>query len=212
MSLGKKLNTQVNRVFFKVLSSWSFFLKVNSCGSWNPTWRTKCGAVLAYRYMGEFLLFSYPYMELWRSSLMFRSFVYRYTRTQPKMSYHSYFPASKICQKDSPHQNVFKLTFSQRSFYVFRKDRQCKFIFLLSPSLDLINIISVRALEVMKVAGQTLQRSWRTTLADGSYLQPWMKEILEQSVILFNPFMFCFYLEQKYPVHYEWRITSLCLT
>ena len=23
-------------------------------------------------------------MELWRSSLMFRSFVYRYTRTQPK--------------------------------------------------------------------------------------------------------------------------------
>ena len=50
---------------------------------------------------------------------------------------------SKICQKDSPHQNVFKLTLSQKSFYVFRKDRQCKFIFLLSPSLDLINIISV---------------------------------------------------------------------
>ena len=53
---------------------------------------------------------------------------------------------SKICQKDSPHQNVFKLTLGQKSFYVFRKDRQCKFIFLLSPSLDLINIISVRAL------------------------------------------------------------------
>ena len=48
---------------------------------------------------------------------------------------------SKICQKDSPHQNVFKLTLSQMSFYVFRKHRQCKFIFLLSPSLDLINII-----------------------------------------------------------------------
>ena len=47
---------------------------------------------------------------------------------------------SKICQKDSPHQNVFKLTLSQKSFYVFRKDRQCKFIFLLSPSLDLINM------------------------------------------------------------------------
>ena len=31
---------------------------------------------------------------------------------------------SKICQKDSPHQNVFKLTLSQKSFYVFRKDRQ----------------------------------------------------------------------------------------
>ena len=42
------------------------------------------GAVLVYRYTGEFLLFSYPYMELWRSSSMFRSFVYRYTRTQPK--------------------------------------------------------------------------------------------------------------------------------
>ena len=41
------------------------------------------GAVLVYRYTGEFLLFSYPYMELRRSSLMFRSFVYRYTRTQP---------------------------------------------------------------------------------------------------------------------------------
>ena len=66
---------------------------------------------------------------------------------------------SKIFQKDSPHQNVFKLTLSQKSFYVFRKDRQCKFIFLLSPSLDLLNIISVRALEAMKVAGETLQRS-----------------------------------------------------
>ena len=44
----------------------------------------KMGAVLVYRYTGDFLLFSYPYMELWFSSLMFRSFVYRYTRTQPK--------------------------------------------------------------------------------------------------------------------------------
>ena len=26
---------------------------------------------------------------------------------------------SKICQKDSPHQNVFKLTLSRKSFYVF---------------------------------------------------------------------------------------------
>ena len=66
---------------------------------------------------------------------------------------------SKICQKDSPQLNVFKLTLSQKSFYVFRKDRQCKFIFLLSPSLDLINTISVRALEAMKVADETLQRS-----------------------------------------------------
>ena len=79
---------------------------------------------------------------------------------------------SKICQKDSHHHNVFKLTLSQKSFYVFRKDRECKFIFLLSPSLDLINIISVRALEAMKVAGETLQRSRRTSPAAGSYLQP----------------------------------------
>ena len=42
-----------------------------------------------YRYTGEFLLFSYPYMELWRSSLMFRSFVYQYTRTQPSFAYQS---------------------------------------------------------------------------------------------------------------------------
>ena len=80
-------------------------------------------------------------------------------------SYHLYF------QKDSPHLNVFKLTLSQKSFYVFRKDRQCKFIFLLSPSLDLINIISV--LEAMRVASETLQRSRRTSPAAGSYLQPW---------------------------------------
>ena len=79
---------------------------------------------------------------------------------------------SKICQKDSPHQNVFKLTLSQKSFYVFRKDRQCKFIFLLSPSLDVINIISVRALKAMEVASETLQRSRHTLLAVGSYLQP----------------------------------------
>ena len=77
---------------------------------------------------------------------------------------------SKICQKDSPHQNVFKQTLSQKSFNVFRKDRQCKFIFLLSPSLDLINIISVWALEAMKVAGETLQRNWPTSPAAGCYL------------------------------------------
>ena len=81
---------------------------------------------------------------------------------------------SKICQKDSPHQNVFKQTLSQKSFYVFRKDRQCKFIFLLSPSLDLINIISVQALEAMKVAGKTLQRSQCTLPVASSYLQPWL--------------------------------------
>ena len=84
---------------------------------------------------------------------------------------------SKICQKDSPHQNVFKLTLSQKTSYVFRKDRQCKFIFLWSPSLDLINIIFVRALEAMKVAGETLQRNRRTSPAAGSYLQPWSKEM-----------------------------------
>ena len=83
-----------------------------------------------------------------------------------KTSYCSHFPChhSKICQKDSPHQSIFKLTLSQKSFYVFRKDRQCKFIFLLSPSLDLINIISVWAFEAMKVAGKTLP-------AADSYLQ-----------------------------------------
>ena len=79
---------------------------------------------------------------------------------------------SKICQKDSPHQNIFKLTLSQKSFYVFRKDRQSKFIFLLSPSLDLINVISVWALEAMEVAGEALQRSQHTSPAAGSYLQP----------------------------------------
>ena len=90
---------------------------------------------------------------------------------------------SKICQKDSPHQNVFKLTLGQKSFYVFRKDRQCKFIFLLSPSLDLINIISVRALEVMKVAGETLQKSRRTSPAAGSYLQLCLPPTCNKSIL-----------------------------
>ena len=83
-----------------------------------------------------------------------------------KTSYCSHFPChhSKICQKDSPHQSIFKLTLSQKSFYAFRKDRQCQFIFLLSPSLDLINIISIWAFEAMKVAGETL-------LAADSYLK-----------------------------------------
>ena len=105
---------------------------------------------------------------------------------------------SKICQKDSPHQNVFKLTLSQKSFYVFRKDRQCKFIFLLSPSLDLINIISVRALEAMKVAGETLQRSRRTSPAAGSYLQPWdygVKKSLEK--LKKNQFVFKIVIRNK---------------
>ena len=91
-------------------------------------------------------------------------------------SYHLYF------QKDSPHQNVFKLTLSQKSFYVLRKDRQCKFIFLLSPSLDLINIISV--LEAMRVASETLQRSRRTLPAAGSYLQPCLLNIVKPHIIL----------------------------
>ena len=105
---------------------------------------------------------------------------------------------SKICQKDSPHQNVFKLTLTQKSFYVFRKDRQCKFIFLLSPSLDLINIISVRALEAMKVAGETLQRSRRTSPAAGSYLQPWdygVKKSLEK--LKKNQFVFKIVIRNK---------------
>ena len=103
----KLVQLKICRVFFKVLSSQSFFK-----GKW-----------------------------LWVSK----------SNMADKMSYCSYFPArgSKICQKDSPHQNVFKLTLSQKSFFVFRKDRQCKFKSLLSPNLDLINIISVRALKAL---------------------------------------------------------------
>ena len=92
------------------------------------------------------------------------------------MSYCLYFPATtaRFVKKTVPIRMFFKPTLSQKSFYVFRKDRQCKFIFLLSPSLDLINIISVRALEAMKVAGETLQRSQCTLPAARSYLQPWV--------------------------------------
>ena len=90
------------------------------------------------------------------------------------MSYCSYFPATtaRFVKKTVPIRMFFKLTLSQKSFYVFRKDRQCKFIFLLSPSLDLINIISVQALKAMKVASETLQRSRCNSPAAGSYLQP----------------------------------------
>ena len=81
-----------------------------------------------------------------------------------KTSYHSYFSATAA--------RFVKKTVLRSLFYIFRKDRQCKFIFLLSPSLDVINIISVRALEAMEVASETLQRSRCTLLAVGSYLQP----------------------------------------
>ena len=65
------------------------------------------GAVLVYRYTGEFLLFSCPYMELWRSSLMFRSFVYRYTRTQLKFksSCNKLTRYQLICPKQQKNNN-----------------------------------------------------------------------------------------------------------
>ena len=71
----------------------------------------------------------------------------------------TFLPPQQDLSKTVPIRMFFKLILSQKSFYVFRKDRQCKFIFLLSPSLDLINIISVQALKAMKVASETLQRS-----------------------------------------------------
>ena len=62
---------------------------------------TVLGAVLVYRYTGEFLLFSHPYMELWRSLLKFRSFVYRYTRTQPYPDT-CYTTSLNICCREHP--------------------------------------------------------------------------------------------------------------
>ena len=68
----------------KVCIVWmSTFALRSNCGSNFPPAQHQIGAVLVYQYKVEFLFLSYPYMELWRSSLMFRSFVYRYTRTQP---------------------------------------------------------------------------------------------------------------------------------
>ena len=118
------------------------------------------GFSLRFQVAGAFLKANgkrYSYLEIQYGGQNVISFV---------LSCHS----SKICQKDRPHQNVFKLTLNQKSFYVFRKDRQHKYFFFLSPSLDLINI-SVPALEAVKVAGETLQRSWRTSPAAGFYLQ-----------------------------------------
>ena len=91
-----------------------------------------------------------------------------------KTSYHSYFPATaaRFVKKTVPIRTSLNWPLVRSLFYVFRKDRQCKFIFLLSPSLDVINIISVWALKAMEVASETLQRSRHTLLAVGSYLQP----------------------------------------
>ena len=36
---------------------------------------------------------------------------------------------SKICQEDSPHLNVYKLTLSQKSFYVSEKIGRANFYF-----------------------------------------------------------------------------------
>ena len=90
-----------------------------------------------------------------------------------KTSYRSYFPATaaRFVKRKSPSE-LFSTNLESEVFYVFRKDRQCKFIFLLSPSLDLMNIISLWALEAVKVASETLQRSHCISPAAGSYLQP----------------------------------------
>ena len=137
------------RVFFKVLSSQSF-LKVNGSGSKGP---------IQWAFPASF---SHNYIFISRNPIW----------QTKRHIVHTFLPSQEDLSKDSPHQNVFKLTLSQKSFYVFRKDRQCKFIFLLSPSLDLMNIISVRTLEGMKVAGKTLQRSRHTLPTASFYLQP----------------------------------------
>ena len=79
--------------------------------------------------------------------------------------------SSKNCPKESPHQNVFEQTLIQKSFNVFRKDRQSQLIFSLSPSLDQKNIISVRVLKgssqqklAEKLASFTSCRLLSTTL------------------------------------------------
>ena len=99
----KLVQLKIYRVFFKVLSSQSFFK-----GKW-----------------------------LWVSK----------SNMADKMSYCLYFPATvaRFVKKTVPIRTFL----SQKSFYVFRKDRQCKLKFLLSPNLDLINIISVRALKAL---------------------------------------------------------------
>ena len=51
-ALQKHIKTRIQQ-----LITWQFNLPYLSLD-------TKTGAVLVYRYMGEFLLFSYPYMEL----------------------------------------------------------------------------------------------------------------------------------------------------
>ena len=75
----------------------------------------KFGAVLVYRYTGEFLLFSYPYMELWRSSLMFRSFVYRYTRTQPKIPFYFWHTNKQSIFKHDAFSNEMMLQVPEKS-------------------------------------------------------------------------------------------------
>ena len=80
------------------------------------------GFSLRFQVAGAFLKANgkrYSYLEIQYGGQNVISFV---------LSCHS----SKICQKDSPHQNVFKLTLSQKS-YAFRKDRQHKYFFFFEP-------------------------------------------------------------------------------
>ena len=75
---SEKMSNKISvkgRSVYEGVKLWNIFkLEISKHCSYIP-WM---GAVLVYRYTGEFLLFSYPH-----SSSMFRSFVYRYTRTQP---------------------------------------------------------------------------------------------------------------------------------
>ena len=93
----------------------------------------------------------------------------------------SYFPATaaRFVQKDSLKHNVLNYPKDRSLLYVFRKDRRCIFFYFYwaqLSNLDLINIISSAVLtrKAMKVAGETWQRSRRTSPAAGSYIQPCM--------------------------------------
>ena len=83
--------------------------------------------------------------------------------------YCMYFPATaaRFVQKDFLQHIVSKLSSYKKSFVCFQKKWALQIYIFIEPKFRPPHHILT-----LEVAGETLQRSWETSLAAGSYIQP----------------------------------------
>ena len=81
-----------------------------------------------------------------------------------------YFPATaaRFVQKDCLQHIVSKLSLYQKSFICFQKKKALHIYIFIEPNFRPPR--HILTLEVMRVAGKTLQRSWQTALSAGSFI------------------------------------------